>query len=236
MKKSIKSIIALALIIVSVFTLSSCYQVEDIINRQAFWTDGSCSEIELNGKVYSQFPERKAITVNYEEINDSYGYVTEKGVPALLSEMVGTLFHINKEKALIEIVNNFYCSADKYDEYMSEIDGDSNYSFCLMYLKYDEKAQKVVTCYSELSDKETEIIQSIAAEENVTEYTDVLDYCSYNIVFISKSKLFIKEYYFDVYKTTDGLVLCNRLENGKYYLVPKESESVIKLFESICEY
>lgn len=132
MKKFIRTAILVFALTVFCFSLSGCHALDTARNAQAFLNDDGT--ISYDGKIYKPLPagsEYAELTYSLisSYIENNTVYITEKDVPVLLSGIVGTSAHIDKDKKIIcanYVIDNSsdsrnYCREDIYDNFVEEI-------------------------------------------------------------------------------------------------------------------
>lgn len=132
MKKFIRTAILVFALTVLCFSLSGCHALDTARNAQAFLNDDGT--ILYDGKIYKPLPagsEYAELTYSLisSYIENNTVYITEKDVPVLLSGIVGTSAHIDKDKKIIcanYVIDNSsdsrnYCREDIYDNFVEEI-------------------------------------------------------------------------------------------------------------------
>jgi hypothetical protein len=170
MKRVIKASALLLIIALLTVSLCSCGSLETAKANQAFYLDNNFkSEIILRDTIY-----RKIYLGNLSFIDaGNYGlrengcYVTEKGVPVLLSSWYGDRYSINKDESVLSIYGEYYVREDKYeavkdaadsavlDHYYISYYPDSYYSG-----RYDDIASKRY---------DTDTVSNILLEQDVTD-------------------------------------------------------------------
>ena len=164
--------ISALLLIIALLTVSlcSCRSLETAKANQAFYLDNNVkSEIILRDTIY-----RKIYLGNLSFIDaGNYGlrengcYVTEKGVPVLLSSWYGDLYSISNDESVINVFGEYYVREDKYeavkeaadsavlDHYYISYYPDSYYSG-----RYDDIASKHY---------DTDTVSNIILDQDVTD-------------------------------------------------------------------
>lgn len=189
MKKSFKRISALLLALITCVCLCSCKEIKEMRENQAFY--GENGEIIWGEQVYMPL---EALELP-EELECSwlgYGCVTEKDVPVLLSNTLGTGMYYNHSKTVIE-ARTYYARKDVYDyvanlvkyprlnEYCVEVDYDGYYD-----IEYQLLKQRYLNAIDEIIYGGNEI------------YTDYEDYENYE-------EIATKDYA-DIYKCDEKMV------------------------------
>jgi len=125
--KRTKRIVALTLALLLCLPLCSCKELDDMRAHQAFLQEDST--VLWDGAVYVPLPEYKEEV--YGWYNRSYLapslWVTDAGVPVLLSERYGRRMYANQSKEIIDGwmsggVRIAYCREDCYDRVVAELD------------------------------------------------------------------------------------------------------------------
>lgn len=170
MKRVIKASALLLIIALLTVSLCSCGSLETAKANQAFYLDNNFkSEIILRDTIY-----RKIYLGNLSFIDaGNYGlrengcYVTEKGVPVLLSSWYGDLYSISNDESVINVFGEYYVREDRYeavkeaadsavlDHYYISYYPDSYYSG-----RYDDIASKHY---------DTDTVSNIILDQDVTD-------------------------------------------------------------------
>ena len=191
MKKSIKRIFALLSAFVLCFGLCSCVDIKEMRASQAF--HGENGEIIWGEQVYRplvavEFPEELELNTR------GWGSVTEKDVPVLLSDMLGSDMYYNHNKTVIEAGRVHYAREDVYDYVVNLIKYPELDSYCVevgdgyFSVRYDELKQRYLNAIEEVI---------YGGNEIFTDYDDY-DYEDYE-------EIATKDYA-DIYKCDEKMV------------------------------
>ena len=125
MKKTSKVIALVMAIAIVALSLCSCRSLDNLKQNQAFYLDNTKTEITLHGNIYRELKLGKLSFIdarNYESQGDGC-YITEKGVPALLSSWYGDWYSINHDESVISTFGNHYVREDKYELVHEAVNG-----------------------------------------------------------------------------------------------------------------
>ena len=122
MMKTVKRIIASALLVCLALSLTSCLALDDIKARRMEWKDevsgktGS-DKIEFNGKTYVALPLSDYSTAGLYFSFGNYS-ICDKDVPLLLTDRYGSHAEYDKDFDIIGNAGRMFCTEEKYDEYV----------------------------------------------------------------------------------------------------------------------
>ncbi len=170
MKRVIKASALLLIIALLTVSLCSCGSLETAKANQAFYLDNNFkSEIILRDTIY-----RKIYLGNLSFIDaGNYGlrengcYVTEKGVPVLLSSWYGDLYSISNDESVINVFGEYYVREDKYEAVKEAVDSAVLDHYYISYYpdsyysgRYDDIASKHY---------DTDTVSNIILDQDVTD-------------------------------------------------------------------
>lgn len=222
MKKYVKLISAVLLTVVICGGLCSCKQLDEMRDNRAIY-----------GKTEETLYFRKAEYKLLPQCDDLYiedenpGYVTDKDVPILLSDIVGTQVWFDDEALYITkdsypYGQKVWCRADKYNEMVEKIENYELDSFCYWNPKYNYYSEADQPKYIVATYPVDEIIRSAFAGEGIkveSEGKHEITYvtfqnCDKTTTFIDTDIMITlnsngSEYYLLVYQTNKDYVRYN---------------------------
>ncbi len=242
MKKYVKLISAVLLTVVICGGLCSCKQLDEMRDNRAIY--GKTEETLYFRKAeYKLLPQCDDLYIEDENL----GYVTEKDVPILLSDMIGNPVFFD-DKALYITKDNYpyaqkvWCRADIYDEMVQKIENYELDSLCYWNPDYDYYNEGLVQRkYIVVTSPVAEIIRSAFAGEGIKvesmgkyEFTYVtFQNCDKTTTFIDTDTMIMlnsngSEYYLLVYQRNQDYV--------RYNLSEEDAQTIIQQLGLEIEY
>lgn len=221
MKKYVKLISAVLLAVFICAGLCSCKQLDELRDCRAVY--GKTEETLYFRKAeYKLLPQCDDLYIEDENI----GYVTEKDVPILLSDMIGKLVWFDDEALFITAERYPYgpkvwCRADIYDEMVQKIENYELDSFCYWNPDYDYHNEGLVQReYIVVTSPVDEIIRSAFAGEGIKVESEG----KYEITYTTfqpcdKTTTFID---------TDTMIMLNSNGSEYYLLVYQRNEDYVR--------
>ena len=240
MKKTFRIIALVLAVAVVAFSLCSCRALDEAKTNQAFYIDSSKEDI-----IYNETTYRKMETGNldfikpwsYSLVDQNKGrFVTEKGVPALLSSWYGDSYELYHDNMILSIFDQDFVREDQYD-HIKEILFNTNLDhYVLSYWSYPDYDDFSTDSDQEnvlLDDETTEAIQRTLntslkdrVKYDTVDYVDLIrvNACDADLFFANymKTTYIIKDY-FDYY-LWDG--------NSNEKLICPVSKDDVKLFRT----
>ncbi len=228
MKKYIKLISVLVLTVLICMSFCSCKQLDELRLSRAVY--GNTEEtLYFRGSEYKLLPECEYLNVG----NNNYGNITDRDVPVLLSDVVGTNMYFDDNELFITShrvwatsSNNeaVWCRADIYDSTVEKIESFELDSYCYWDHYYNESKDEYVFEYKLLSRAAVEVIQNTLVGEGIElDSWDRNDISMENIYFCDESLLLVDQ--------TESIVLVEN--NGEYSFItePMAEKQGLKLIK-----
>ena len=235
MKKYVKLISAVLLTVFICVGLCSCKQLDEMRDNRAIY--GKTEETLYFRKAeYKLLPQCDDLYIEDENL----GYVTEKDVPILLSDMIGKSVFFDDEALFITAErypygSKVWCRADIYDETVQKIENYELDSFCYwnpdFSYHYDESLME--KRYIVVPSMVAEIIRSAFAGEGTKveslgkyEFTyETFHNCDKTTTFIDTDTMIMlnsngSEYYLLVYQPNQDYV--------RYDLTPENAQIIMQ--------
>ncbi len=221
MKKYVKLISAVLLTVFICMSFCSCKQLDELRDSRAVY--GKTEETLYFRKAeYKLLPQCDDLYIEDENI----GYVTEKDVPILLSDMIGKTIWFDDEALYITMRNYPYAQkvwwrADKYDEMVQKIENYELDSFCYWNSDYDYYNEGLVQReYIVVTSLADQIIRDALAGKG----TKVESEGKYAFTYITfrpcdKTTTFID---------TDTMIMLNSYGSEYYLLVYQRNEDYVR--------
>lgn len=228
MKKSVRIILASALIITMCLCLCGCQQLDDLRAQHGVWTNKNSTEsITIDGTEYIQLTGENLMNLRYHNMRSTPVYITKEDVPVLLASVFNDgqfsmtedkNFIFNSESAEYEYssisfisVSSYsyagyadvvYAKKDIYDTISNMLDGEINYTkYGYTYYQYNEEEGTDEVKEYTLTNHEVDTINevlTVTKPELVDEPPFTANYIT-SIDKISDNEWFA-EYCFEIYK------------------------------------
>lgn len=230
MKKIYKSILAFALALMLLLSLSGCGALDQMRSEQAH--NLGYGTIRWNGETYRALP----ICDYLYPIMDYTAsiYVTDEDVPVLLS----TMFHqetldVSVDKNFLHApwTNVYYCREPLYEELCQRIKAPFEPDMiCYEFSVYNEDTGKFEDRYYKLTDGQIEGLEEMLRGEALPN-NDIMwekQYWGMTLYKSSEDRL-LKKDYMDIYYTGNGYFLLTRPEGSaeQLYAVPQKFNGLL---------
>ena len=233
MKRFLKILAVSVCVAVLALSLTGCNAIDEMRAAHGTWTnDGN---IKLGEYEYIKLPECETLSPSFVE--DKYVYVTESGVPLLLSPMLGEECYFSDDEKIIQITdetnwsNSNYCREDAYEEIKSLIEGGViTDGYCYSYEVYDEDYDWLWrTEWYTLSDIEVDAVNEVIMTVTPTEmgedapYDIFYDYEYWLCLEACSEDLLFKDDAYELYKIDGTYYLAYSSDDtDAYYVVPDD--------------
>ncbi len=219
MKNKTKIMVLILALLMMCVSFSGCAELDQMRKEHAVWTTkGSTDSITYMGNEYIKLPGVNNPTPM--GLNVSPVYVTDSGVPVLLSHELSTLMELSEDGNFLTgyvyddsyyeysytssgtstreyISSNYviYCKADIYDDVTTKINEEIEYPYYgYNYFVYDEITGTDEYSYYYLTEEEIDAINTVIKEvEPVTDNNVVNHMWLVSLDKISKNKYFMLE-------------------------------------------
>ena len=240
MKKTFKIIALVLAVAVVAFSLCSCRALDEAKANQAFYIDDSKEEILYNDITYRLFKTGnlefiKPWSYSYNDHNKGR-YVTEIGVPTLLSSWYGDSYELHHDGTILSIFDQDYVREDQFDHLKEIISNSSLDHFVLSYWSYPDYDDFSTDSDQEnvlLDDETTEAIQRTlnTSLKDRVKY-DTVDYVDLIRVNACDADLFFANYMKTTYIIKDDFDYYLWDGNSNEKLICPVSKDDVKLFRT----
>ena len=224
MKKYFKPAALLVLLVMICSVFSSCNALDEMRKSHAFWNNEDKTEILYNGEVYKKLSGSEDFLItDHIGYSNGYAYVTEKDVPLLLSDLLGTWIDVYHDGKLLQVgYQDSYYLESEYDEYLEKIK-NTKFDKFRVFNSFSEK-------YELLSDEDSQIIIDIITQSEIVEITNY-DFVYLGEIWRCDADMYFVSEKFELLKDPDGYYL--GIGYTEYcYKVPEE---MTERFEKIAK-
>lgn len=238
MKKILKRLSVLALAALSCFALCAC-SVKEMREAQAFYGQDE-TEVIYNGQHYKLIGGYEDFPIELEINTNGWGYITEKDVPVLLSQIIGDDMYYNYSKTIIhKDYSSYYVRDDVYDyvenlmeypyldKYCVEVDDEFSYN-----PSYELVRERYISAIEEI----TQTGEAISLDDESYAETSIKDHASiyncdekmifqrlaFSIEERESGNMYLIDYNFD-YEYEDTYY-----ESSRRILIPDDKKAMMK--------
>ena len=237
MKKIIKYSLLVLTLALTVTLLASCDIIGELEAQRGFWNDDG--SVEYNGKTYKQLPYVEGVELNY----NNYVVITARDVPILLADYFGVDFYIDTGKDLLvhdktenysETVTYLYCTEDKYDSLLEQIqNGPVMDQLAIKIYMYENGLSSMTSVL--LTEEQRNVLskpmQLLELPDGAT-----IDYMNSIDIYRTSKDGFFSEFAFEIIATKSAYYVSQYDEETaewNYFVIPEKDYGIIKeIFDS----